>query len=199
MGTLRLVILFGWAVLASGCMISEQAGQIPQELAFHFDTDFNRAIVFGRVIALVLLVMWIFAKFKKPNSILLSLPLLVLAGWTLAKDFPSLVDYRVEVRDDALYLNIPPEPGKVIPWNTVEEMEIEGTGWASAGSGPTTTITPFGVRKTEYAWSELPEWQTMELTADGETHLIVLAKLSVEQRQTLWRAIAKRARLRKAD
>ena len=72
MGTLRLVILFGWAVLASGCMISEQAGQMPQELAFHFDTDFNRAIVFGRVIALVLLVMWVFAKFKKPNAILLS-------------------------------------------------------------------------------------------------------------------------------
>ena len=199
MGTLRLVILFGWAVLASGCMISEQAGQIPQELAFHFDTDFNRAIVFGRPIALFLLVMWIFAKFKKPNAILLSLPLLVLAGWTLAKDFPSLVDYRVEVRDDALYLNIPPEPEKVIPWNTVEEMEIEGTDWASAGGGPSVTPTPFGVRKTEYAWSELPEWQTMKIMADGETHLVILAKLSVEQRQTLWRAIAKRARLVKAN
>ena len=49
--------------------------------------------------------------------------------------------------------------------------------------------------KTEYAWSELPEWKTMELLADGETHLVMLDKLSVEQRQTLWRAIAKHAHL----
>ncbi len=199
MGKLRLVILFGWAALTSGCMISEQVGELPQELAFHFDTDFNRALVFGRPIALVLLVMWVFAKFKKPNSILLSAPLLVLAGWTLAQDFPSLVDYRVEVMDEALYLKIPPEPEKVIPWSTVEGMEIEGVGWAGAGGGPETTMTPFGPRKREYAWSELPEWQTMKLTADGETHLVILEKLSVEQRQTLWRTIAKRARLVKID
>ena len=199
MGTLRLIILLSWAVLASGCMISEQAGQMPQDLAFHFDTDFNRALVFGRPIALVLLVMWVFANFKKPNSILLSAPLLVLAGWSLSQDFPSLVDYRVEVQEDALYLKIPPEPEKVIPWNTVEEMEIKGVAWAGAGARPTVTPTPFGPRKTEYAWSELPEWHTMEIMADGETHLVILEKLSIEQRQTLWRAIAKRARLVKVD
>lgn len=39
----------------------------------------------------------------------------------------------------------------------------------------------------------------MKLTADGETHLVILEKLSVEQRQTLWRTIAKRARLVKID
>ena len=59
------------------------------------------------------------------------------------------------------------------------------------------TPTPFGVPKTEYAGSELPEWKTMELLADGETHLVMLDKLSVEQRQTLWCAIAKHAHLDK--
>ena len=176
-------------------MVSEQIGEIPGDLTFHFDTDFNRALVFGRVAGLGILVLWIFAKFKKPTALPVAVPILLFAGWTVQQDYPSLTDYRVEVREDALYLNIPPEPEGEIPWSSIEEMKIEGIGWATAGGDLPGTPTPFGVPKTEYAWSELPEWKTMELLADGETHLVMLDKLSVEQRQTLWRAIAKHALL----
>ncbi len=192
----RLLLPCLAVLLAAGCMISEQIGQMPEDLTFYFDTDFNRAIVFGRVAGLGVIVFWFFAKFKKHTAILVGVPIMVFAGWTLEQDYPSLAGYRIEVRKDALYLNVPPEPEVEIPWESILEMEIEGADWATVGSGPTPTVGPYGrVQQTEYAWSQLPEWESMKLITEDDSFLVMLEELSVEQRQTLWRAVAKRARL----
>jgi hypothetical protein len=43
---------------------------------------------------------------------------------------------------------------------------------------------------------ELPDWHSMRITvAGGATHDVDLKLLSLEQRQILWRAIARRANL----
>lgn len=193
---IRLTPLLATLLVWGGCMISEQTGQIPAELTFHFDTGFNRAMVFGRVAGLAIIVFWLFAKFKRHTAIMVGVPILVFAGWTLERDYPSLAGYRIEVRDDALYLNIPPQNERRIPWEKIQEMELEGVDWATAGRGTMTTVGPDGRRYTsEPAWAKLPEWETMKLITENDSLLVRLDKLSVEQRQTLWRAIAKRAHM----
>ncbi len=144
MRAVRLLLLCLPLLLAAGCMISEQIGQTPQNLTFYFDTNFNRTLVFGRVAGLGVIVFWLFAKFKRHTAILVSVPIMVFAGWTVEQDYPSLAGYRIEVREDALYLNIPPEPEIEIPWESIQEMEIEGVDWATAGRGPTPTVGPYG-------------------------------------------------------
>lgn len=196
MRALRLSLLCLPIVLGAGCMISEQIGEMPRDLTFYFDTTFNRALVFGRAGALGVVVLWVFAKFKRPTALMVGLPILAFAGWTVVQDYPSLKGYRVEVRKDALYLNIPPEPEREFPWESILEMEIEGVNWAGAGRGPHQTVGPDGkVRQTKYAWSELPQWETMKIVTEDDSYLVRLDRLSVEQRQTLWRSIAKRGHL----
>ena len=195
MRAVRLLLLLPILLVAS-CMISEQIGEMPDDLLFYFDTDFNRAMVFGRVAGLGVIVFWLFAKFKRHTAILVGVPIMVFAGWTLEQDYPSLAGYRIEVREDALYLNVPPEPEVEIPWESIQEMEIEGADWATVEDGPTPTVGPYGrVQQTEYAWSQLPKWESMKIITEDDSFLVLLEKLSVEQRQTLWRSVAKRGRL----
>jgi hypothetical protein len=192
----RLLLLGFLILLHAGCMLSDQVGQMPQDLTFHFDTDFNRAIVFGRAAGLMAIVFWLFAKFKSHTAILVGVPILVFAGWTVARDYPSLSGYRIEVRRDSLYLSIPPEPAREIPWESIQEIEIEGESWATVEGGRTTTVNPDGTfQETKYAWSELPQWKTMKLITEKDSFLVQLDRLSVEQRQTLLSSIAKRGRL----
>jgi hypothetical protein len=194
MPTSRLLLLGLAVMLHAGCMLSEQVGQMPQDLTFHFDTPFNRAIVFGRAAGLAAIVLWVFAKFKRQTAIMVGAPMLLFAGWTVARDYPSLSGYRIEVQPDALHLTVPPDPEREIPWESIQRMEIEGVSWATAA--PTTTVNPDGTfQQTEYPWSELPQWKSMKVFTENDAIVVELDRLSVEQRQTLWRAIAKRGQL----
>jgi hypothetical protein len=180
-GLLCLFLLSG-----SACMISEQVGQDREDLTFHFDTGFNRTMLFGRSGVIAVVALWLFAGAKKsPVSAVLGVVLLAGAGYLLVKDYPTLSRYRVEVLGDGLTIAIPPEPDKVLAWGSIEEMYIEGMGPAD------------GLPKDEFERRlALPDWHSMKITVTGgATEEVDLKLLSVEQRQILWRAIARRASL----
>jgi hypothetical protein len=182
---LALFLLFG-----TGCLISEQEGQGVEELAFHFDTDFNRIVLFARSAAIGIIALWVFAGSRKQTgTVLVGVAILVVALGLFFKDYPTLSRYSVQVLDEGLVLRIPPEEEKSFPWAAIEEMYVEGVGPASSPHGDAVTKL-----------LELPDWHTMRITlAGGETHLVDLKLLSVEQRQTLWRSIARRAQLVEID
>jgi hypothetical protein len=189
---LRWVLFVLGGLCLGGCVISEQIGEAPHDLVFHFGTGVNRVIVYGRSAVLAAIGIWILNAWgKKAGALVVALGLFGVAAWLVYVDYPTLSSYRVGVLDTGLYLNIPPEPERTIDWASVEEMKIEGVEWASIGAPG----APPGMAKS-YAWSELPDWKTMELVLEnGETHQVDLERLSIEQRQILWRAIARRARL----
>lgn len=179
--------LFCLCLLTSfGCMISEQEGQDREDLTFRFDTGFNRMMLFGRSGALAVVAAWLFAGSKKNAvPVVFGIVFLGAAGWLLIRDYPTLSRYRVQVLGEGLTLSIPPEAEKTLPWGTIEEMYVEGVGSASE------------VPRDEFERRlALPDWHSMSITvAGGATHDVDLKLLSVEQRQILWRAIARRAEL----
>jgi hypothetical protein len=171
-------------------MISEQSGQGNEELTFHFDTDFNLIILFGRSAAIATVALWIFNGWDKSTvATIVAVVVFGAAAWLFIKDFPSLKSYEVHVLEGGLELNIPPEPQKRIPWNSIETLELEGFEYMAI---PMAASTPFSAG----SQLELPDWETMEIkTNDGQTHLLNLKRLSIEQRQILAQAIVKRAQL----
>jgi hypothetical protein len=167
-------------------MISEQIGQDREDLTFHFDTQFNRVVLFARSGALAAVALWLFAGAKKSaGSAVFGVLLLAAAAWLFVKDYPTLSRYRVQVLGEGLVLGIPPEEEMTVPWGAIEEMYVEGVGSASE------------VPKDEFERRlSLPDWHSMRITVTGgATHDVDLKLLSVEQRQILWRAIARRASL----
>ena len=183
--------LFAWLLClfllsSSGCMISEQEGQDREDLTFHFDTEFNRIILFARSGVLAAVAVWLFAGSKKNAvPILFGVVFLAAAAWLLIKDYPTLSRYRVQVLGEGLVLAIPPEEEKTLPWVAIEELYVEGMGSASE------------MPRDEFERRlSLPDWHSMRITeAGGAVHEVDLKLLSVEQRQILWRAIARRANL----
>jgi hypothetical protein len=168
-----------------GCLISEQSGQGREDLTFYFDTGFNRSVLFGRSGALALVGVWLFAGSKKSTpSLVLAVGFLGAAAWLLIKDYPTLDRYQVQVLGEGLLLSIPPEAEKTLAWSSIEEMYVEGIGSSQ-------------VPRDEFQRRlELPDWHSMRIAvAGGATHDVDLKLLSVEQRQILWRAIARRANL----
>jgi hypothetical protein len=183
-------------------MVSEQIGEPigsgthrrpSEDVTVHFDTGFNRALVFGRSALLAALAVWIFFTWgKMPISILLGSALLVVAGWLPVKDYPSLTGYRIEVAESGLYLSIPPEPEMEIPWESIEGLKLAGHGYGSAGA--IRVATPFGQSRT--VGVELPAWETMDIILfGGQTYTVNLEALSVEHRQIMAQALIKRADL----
>ena len=70
---------------------------------------------------------------------------------------------------------------------------MEGQTWANTLNARPETPAAFQSRGPTY---ELPEWHRMEIVlVSGETLEVNLKKLSVEQRQNLWKGIAFHARL----
>lgn len=181
-----VVFLAGVVLFGSGCMVSEQAGQGLEELAFHFDTEFNRIVLFGRSAAIAAVALWVLAGSRKNAApIVVGVLLLAASLGLFFKDYPTLSGYSVEVLDEGLVLRIPPDEEKSFAWGAIEEMYIEGIGPAGSRHGDAVTKL-----------LELPEWHSMRLTVTGgATHELDLKPLSMEQRQTLWRAIARRAGL----
>ena len=199
---LQFAFALGLLLLICGCMLSEQIGEpVGQgrsrrpgdDVAIHFDTQFNRVVLFGRSALLVGLALWIFSAFgKSPGSVLVGLAVLGTAGWLFLKDYPSLTGYRVEVSAAGLYLKVPPDLETEIPWGAIEELELEGHAYASISTG--TRVTPFGGRRSTSI--DLPAWETMDITlTDGTKHRILLKELSVEQRAIFARALIKGAGL----
>jgi len=190
------------AVLCTGCMISEQDGQlIPDgnprywnqqlgEVRFHFDSTFNKAALVARSAVLVLIAMWVFAAEKGGKRVLslaLGVPLLAGAGYLAYRDLPTLRHYDIAAREDGLTLAIPPAPRRVIAWGEIETMTVRGIELRRSLVPPPGGRNPF---------VDLPEWETMEIRiAGGETFTVDLTRLSPEQRQSVWKAIVVRAQL----
>jgi hypothetical protein len=190
----------GFSILAlagvsflSGCMISEQIGRMPQDFTIHFDTDFNRILLFGRSVALAIFAFWLYnALGKKTGAIVAGVIVFGVAGWLFVKDFPALSKYRVEVQGEGLLLNIPPDPQAFIAWNTIETLELAGYEWATV---PMPEVMDRFMPKSDDAFTSLPDWEIMDITADGIRYHINLKKLSIEQRTILSRAIVHRGHL----
>ncbi len=190
---LRRVLPVAFALLLSGCLISEQSGEFNSDLTYDFGSDLNYYLLFGRSAGLAMVASWIFSAEKKSPSkllsILLGVPALLAAGYLLYRDYPTVKSYRIELMDSGLYLNVPPDPEVHIDWSTIKLMEVKGIDY---GRG---IRNPNPMAQTSY-FTDLPDWHDMTLTlTDGQTHRVDLSRLSVEQRQILWRAIARRAQL----
>lgn len=194
----RILLVLALVALASatGCLISTQDGERthvnappPEEISFHFDTQFNKVLVYGRSLALLLIPLWLIASHKSgPLStltIVVGASAIVIAGWLYWTGTAKAKDYRIEVRKEHLQLNFPSEGAVTIGWNEIEEMEGEGRA----------LDTTFGDGKFQAVkWS--PQWEDLRITlTDGTRRRLDLRPLSVEQRGTLMRAIADRARL----
>ena len=189
------------SLLAAACMVSEQRGQLvpdgnPRywdqklgEVSFDFDTPWNRTAVYGRSAALVLAALWIFSAErggKKMLSLVLGLPLVVAAGFLLYQDLPTLQRYRIAALESGLVIEIPPDVSIDAGWNAVESLSV--TGWEMKRGAP----GPLG----KNPFTDVPEWESMDVRVAGEDLVTVdLRRLSWEQRQSVWKAIAVRARL----
>ena len=194
------------AFTAAGCLVSEQIGepvgrgrsQRPSEdVTIHFDTDFNRAVIFGRSAALLGIGLWIFSAWGlKPGPIIVGGALIGAAGWFVLKDYPSLKGYRLDVAAEGLTLKVPPELDTLISWRSIEDLELEGFTYARVGGE---TSMNFLGQVHQSAGVELPDWKTMKLTAGGLTHMIQLDELSIEHRQIFANALVKRAGMVKLD
>ncbi len=207
MHTVRVLFVISLLLLVGGCMISEQIGEpvgqgrnrMPsKDVTMHFDTQFNRILVFGRSALLAVLALWIFSAWRKsPVGMLIGAGTLVFAGWLIVKDYPSLTGYRIEVVESGLHLNIPPDLEEKIPWGSVQSLELAGHEWASVGGG--SYMGPLG-REHRTVGVELPDWETMTITlTGGQTYTLDLKLLSVEHRQIFSQALVKRAGLVKEE
>lgn len=117
------------------------------------------------------------------------MPALGAAGWLYYKDYAALSRYHIDIVDDSLYISVPPEEEIEVPLQSIELMEIKGIDY---GKG---IRNPNPMAGTSY-FTDLPDWHEMTLTLTTKEHYFVdLSRLSVEQRQILWRAIARRAGL----
>lgn len=182
-------------------MISDQKGQLvpdgnPRywdqklgEVSFDFDSTWNRGAVFGRSGALVLLALAILAAErggKKALSLFVGVPLVVLAGYLLYQDLPTLLHYRIAALESGLVIEIPPDTSVDAGWDAVESLSV--TGWEMKRGAP----GPLG----KNPFTDVPEWEAMDLRlAGGELVTVDLKRLSWEQRQSVWKAIAVRAAL----
>ncbi len=189
--------------MAAGCLMSEQIGEhvgygtsrMPNDdVAIHFDTQFNRILMFGRSGAIAVIALWIFSSWgAKPGSILVGVALLATAGWLVVKDYPSVTGYRLEVAPEGLTLKVPPDLDTLIPWGSIEGLELEGFEYGRIGGNLHVNAAGMLVDGTLL---ELPDWKSMTLTvADGQSHMIQLDELSIEHRQIFAKALIKRAGL----
>lgn len=191
-----LPLLFLLVLGVNGCLISTQVGERthvnsppPDEITFHFDTLYNKSMLFGRSAALLLVSLWVVSSGGKgggrTTGLIIAGAILAGSGWLLKTGWSTVYDYRIEVRNELLQLSIPSQPEQEILWQEIES--IEGEGKAKDISFPGGEASPL-------KWAT--EWESLTITLDdGRTRDVDLRPLSVEQRGTLWRAIARKASL----
>lgn len=203
MKIVRLIPILCLLALASGCLMSEQIGEpIGQgrslrpsdDVTIHFDTTFNRLVIFGRSALIVAFAAWVFSSWgAKPGSILVGGAAMAAAGWLFIQDYSALDGYSLEVAGPGLTLRVPGELNEQIPWQSVEGIELEGFSYARIGGGM--QFSPTG-GMTQRVGLELPDWKTMRvIVTSGATHTIKLEELSIEHRQIFAKALIKRANL----
>ena len=203
MKIVHLIPILCLLTLASGCLMSEQIGEpLGQgrsarpnpDVTIHFDTTFNRVVIFGRSALIVAFAAWVFSSWgAKPGSILVGGAAMAIAGWLLIQDYRALNGYSLEVAAPGLTLRVPGQLNEQIPWDSVEGIELEGFTYARIGGGM--QFSPTG-GMTQRAGLELPDWKTMRVqVAGGATHMIELEELSIEHRQIFANALIKRANL----
>lgn len=192
-----LLLLLFLVLGLNGCLISEQVGERthvnsppPDELTFHFDTLYNKIMLFGRSGALLLVGLWAFSSSGKGGGKTTGLIIVVAAlagsGWLLKTGWSTVFDYRIEVRNEGLELRIPSQPQQDIGWREIEGIEGEGKA--------TDVSIPGGGGGHTLKWAT--QWESLTITLDdGRTRNVDLRPLSVEQRGILWRAIARKASL----
>jgi hypothetical protein len=178
--------------LSTGCLVSEQVGErthvnspAPEEISFHFDSSFNKTLVFGRSAALLAVALWVFSLRKGPSGlvpIVLAAALAVTSVSLLWMGWTKMHDYRIDVRRDHLHLMIPGESELRLDWSEIEEIDVEGMALNVEMVGP-------GME-----WA--PRWEDLKIVqSGGRVHDVDLRPLSVEQRGTFWRAIVSKAQL----
>jgi hypothetical protein len=179
-----------------GCVVSQQEGERthvnaadPDEIEFHFNTAFNRAVLFGRSALLLAFAAWLLPR-KGTGSgsiapIVLAVAVLIGSAWLLMTGWSKVFDYRIAVHNDALSLNVPSQSELMIAWSEIEEIEGEG-------KALDVTFLDGKGQAMKYA----SEWEDLTITVrGGKQHFVDLRPLSVEQRGVLWRAIARKAEL----
>jgi hypothetical protein len=204
-GTLVLALVVSAAL--AGCMISDQTGQMPQKLpgmgsgysapediAYHFDSGFNWAIVLGRSTLLLVLALWLYFSVGGTVPKVLAAVLLVIGGWLLYQGLVTVTGYRVEVKiDSGLHVSVPPADPMDIPWGTIDTLEISGFEWQRGPLQPGFGPNP-QAQKLHFA--ELPDWRTMSFVlTDGRSLVLEVERLSIEQRQSLLNAIVRYGQL----
>jgi len=179
-----------------GCVVSQQEGERthvnaadPDEIEFHFNTAFNRTVLFGRSALLLAIAAWLLPRKGTGGSnvvpIVLVVATLIGSGWLLKTGWSRVFDYRIAVHNEALRLNVPSQSELEIAWSEIEGIEGEGKALDVRflyGKG----------QAMKYA----SEWEDLTITVrGGKQHYVDLRPLSVEQRGVLWRAIARKAEL----
>lgn len=186
-----LVLLTG----TTGCLISTQEGErthvntaAPDEIVFHFDTSFNRTLLYGRSIALLGIGLWFFRTRNSGSNVLcvvLAVVFVSAAGGWYFTGQRKLTNYRVELAPTGLELQLPSQPTTHIDWADIESID---------GDGVARDVSFGGGKGRALQWST--EWQQLTIHLRGGDKVeINLKPLSMEQRGTLWRAVARFAEL----
>ena len=202
-----LVLALVASAALAGCMISDQTGQMPQKLpgmgsgysapediAYHFDSGFNWAIVLGRSLLLLVVALWLYFSVGGTVPKVLAAVLLAVAAWLLYQGLVTLTGYRVEVRiDSGLHVSVPPADPMDIPWGTIDTLEVSGFEWQRGQVTPGFGPNP---QAQKLHFTELPDWRTISLVlTDGQSLVLDVERLSIEQRQSLLNAIVRYGQL----
>ncbi|MCZ6695126.1 MAG: hypothetical protein O7A63_01175 [Acidobacteria bacterium] len=195
MRRLMIPVLLIMVLGLTGCLISTQIGErgsfddpYPDEMEFHFDTPFNKFILSGRTVGLVLLAYWVVSGRRRMGSSAsfwaIAVAMLLGCGWLLYSDWPMVFSYRIEILKSQLQLSIPGQPKQVIPWGEIESIRAGEKEW----------IIKYGLVEKGLTWDTAWEGVTLTLR-DGEMHEIDLRPLSVEHRGIIWRMIGRKAQM----
>ncbi len=169
-------------------MVAEQSGETPAgPIALHYDTSFNRVLLYGRPAAILLLALAIGIPGKK-SRIALGIALLVgaTALLVLYRGSVQLSSFRIESNDEALLLSLPPEGPREIDWQDIVGMDLEGFKHQDS-------VAMKGFEHAE-------DWRTLKLKLKGGERIdLDLSRFAVGQRHVLQRAIRAHAKLRQTN
>ena len=189
------LILLALLMGLTGCMISTQEGErthvnsaAPDEISFHFDTSFNTGLLYGRSMVLLGIAVWFVRSGGKGGGIAPILLAVVIGGGAIAwyvTGNAKLSDYRIDLAPSGMDIQLPSQPKAHIDWADIESIDGDGVARdVSFGDGKGQALT----------WSV--EWEELILHLHGgEKVKMNLKPLSMEQRGTLWRAVARFAEL----
>ena len=199
MRTARLVAVAALCLASAACVISEQDGDTghqlpgygsgysaPVDVVFHFHSTANMTIVAGRSLALVIVGIWFMRAAGKPVGWLIGIPMLIVAAWLAFDGLRTLASYRIEVRvNDGMMVHIPPAARREISYDSIKTVDIEGYTY------PRVAMRGMEGKKDPFMAGP-PDWRKMTITlVDGETLVVDVERLSIEQRSNFFNALGK--------